>query len=332
MTDRTAVLEVEQLSVGYVARSGVAAAVDRVSLTVYENEIVGLVGESGCGKSTLANAIMRLLGSTAFVLGGTVKVLGEDVYALNAESLRQFRGTQMSMVFQGAMNALNPVKTIESQIVDMLRAHRPNISKVEAHERAEELFRLVRIDPERLKSFPHELSGGMRQRAVIAIAVALEPKFVIMDEPTTALDVVVQRSILEQIIRLREQVGFSILFISHDFNLVADLSDRTGVMYAGRLVEMFPSSGSTESMLHHPYTQGLMRAIPKLSVRMEEIEGIPGTPPNLLELPTGCPFHPRCPAAKPVCSSEAPPRIVTAEAEIECHLTANELESLSHVH
>lgn len=324
------VLEVDDLSVAYVTRKGLATAVDRVSFSIGENEIVGLVGESGCGKSTMASAIMRLLGEGAYVTGGAIRVLGQDVYALKDEALRQFRWTQMAMVFQGAMNVLNPVKTVESQIIDTLQAHRPDMSKQEARNRAEELFRLVRIDPKRLTSFPHELSGGMRQRVVIAIAIALQPKFIIMDEPTTALDVIVQKSILEQIMELRDRIGFSMLFISHDFNLVEEISDRVGVMYAGRLVEMSNSSHGTESAVRHPYTQGLIRAIPKLTDDDEEIQGIPGSPPSVSTKPSGCAFHPRCPVAKSVCRTNEPMMKTIEGNRIECHLSEDELRSMTY--
>ncbi len=322
---KTSVLEVENLSVGYVSRRGVATAVQDLTLTIHENEIVGLVGESGCGKSTLAGAIMNILGPGAYVTEGIIKVLGKDVYRMKPEELRQFRWTEMAMVFQGAMNVLNPVTTIGSQIIDTLQAHRPQMGKREALDRAEELLRLVRIDPARLRSFPHELSGGMRQRVVIAIAIALEPKFVIMDEPTTALDVVVQKSILEQITELQERLGFSVLFISHDFNLVNDISHRVGVMYAGRLVEMAKSSREWRGEPHHPYSLGLVHAIPQLTAAKDEIRGIPGSPPSLFNLPNGCPFHPRCKMRREECTTIRPAVRKYGESSIECHLTEDEL-------
>jgi peptide/nickel transport system ATP-binding protein len=316
------VLEVDNLSVAYMTPNGPVEAVRKVSFKLFQNEIMGLVGESGCGKSTMAYAIMRLLKNGAYVSGGTIKVLGQDVYQMDEETLRRFRWTKMSMVFQSAMSALNPVMTIEKQIVDTIRYHKPDISHREAVDRAHELFRLVRIDPSRLKSYPHELSGGMRQRVIMAIAVALEPQFVIMDEPTTALDVVVQKSILDQILELQQTVGFSILFISHDFSLVSEIANRIGVMYAGRLVEIADSQSIHDSTVHHPYTQGLLNAIPRLSARSISLEGIPGTPPPLHALPSGCAFHPRCPFAEGPCFSTAPPIVETEHAIIECHLHA----------
>lgn len=325
-------LKVENLSVGYMTRKGLVTAVDDVNLTIFENEIVGLVGESGCGKSTLASAIMRILGPGAYVTGGRIKVLGQDVYRMSSEELRQFSWTKMSMVFQSAMNVLNPVKTIGSQIVDTLLAHEPRMTKQAANDRAEELLRLVRIDPSRLQSYPHQLSGGMRQRVVIAIAIALEPKLVILDEPTTALDVVVQRSILEQIMELQDRIGFSVLFISHDLNLVNNVSNRVGVMYAGRLVEMGSSTTSLDGGVHHPYTQGLLHAIPRLVVGADAIAGIPGSPPSPYDIPSGCAFHPRCQLKKPECISHKPILTLHAETRIECHLTEEELRSHTYVH
>ncbi|MCL6452270.1 MAG: ABC transporter ATP-binding protein [Alicyclobacillus sp.] len=329
---RRPVVEVEHLSVGYMTPRGLATAVDDVSFTIYENEIVGVVGESGCGKSTLANAVMRLLGPGAYVTGGRIRVDGQDVYRMQPEALRQFRWTTMSMVFQSAMNVLNPVKTVASHFEDTFLAHVPNMSKREIADRAAELLRLVRIDPSRLRSYPHELSGGMRQRVVIAIAIALSPRFVIMDEPTTALDVVVQRSILESIMELQGQIGFSVLFISHDINLVTAISNRVGVMYAGRLVELSEAAFDASGGFHHPYTQGLLRAIPKLAVGEDEIEGIPGSPPSPFDMPSGCSFHPRCPYRKPECSMRKPPLVVAENYQVECHLTPAERRGELHVH
>lgn len=317
---RTPVLELNQLSVGYQTAKGTLEAVRKVNLSVYENEIVGLIGESGSGKSTLAYAVMRLLKGGAHVTGGSVKVLGQDMYKMDAESLRKFRWSNISMVFQSAMNALNPVMSVEQQIVDTLRFHRPHISKGEALDRARELFRLVRLDPAHLKSYPHQLSGGMRQRVIIAIAVALNPKFVIMDEPTTALDVVVQKSILDQIMELRQHLGFSVLFISHDFSLVSEIADRVAVMYSGRLVEIADSTTLLTEEGHHPYTEGLIHAIPRLTDKNVKLQGISGTPPALDKIPTGCAFHPRCKYAFAPCDKEAPPIVQTEQSIIECHL------------
>ncbi|WP_304458933.1 ABC transporter ATP-binding protein [Alicyclobacillus sendaiensis] len=327
---RDPVLQIEDLSVAYVTNTGLVHAVSDVNLTVHRGEIVGLVGESGSGKSTMAYTIMRLLRGDAVVTKGRVRVLGQDVYALSEKELRAFRWSKMSMVFQSAMSALNPVMTVETQIVDTILAHRPDLSRQAARERAKELLDLVRIDQKHLQSYPHELSGGMRQRVVIAIAIALNPALVIMDEPTTALDVVVQRSILDEIRRIQEQVGFAILFVSHDFSLVAELASRVAIMYAGRIVELTPSHLLNLSERHHPYTEGLLKAIPQLTADEVTIQGIGGYPPDLKDLPPGCAFHPRCPYAMDVCKRVRPSQVLAGEKVLECHLF-NEAEVNAHV-
>ncbi len=329
-TPSPVVLELDNVSVAYESGAGAVNAVRGVSLKVEKDSIVGLVGESGCGKSTLAYAIMRLLKANAHVTQGSIRVNNQDVYALSAKELRKFRWNEMSMVFQSAMSALNPVMMVEDQIFDVFRSHRPNMSRSDVLKRAKELLSLVRIDHKHLKSYPHELSGGMKQRIVIAIAIALEPSLVIMDEPTTALDVVVQRSILDQIKEIQREKHFAILFISHDFSLVAELASRVAVMYAGRLVENSPAYGLRNSEGHHPYTQGLMRAIPKLTADEVTIDGIPGNPPDLITLPNGCAYHPRCPFVFELCETTKPERYRTGESELECHLFASERRG-SHV-
>lgn len=320
MADNTPVLEIEDLSVVYASPDGFVRAVEDVNLVVHKHEIVGLVGESGSGKSTMSYAIMRLLKGDGIVAKGKIRVLGQDVYKLSPRDLRQFRWTKMAMVFQSAMSALNPVLSVETQIIDTLRAHQPRLSKRAAGERAKELMDLVRIDRKHLKSYPHELSGGMRQRIVIAIAIALNPALVIMDEPTTALDVVVQRTILDEIQRIQDQAGFAIMFVSHDFSMVAELADRVAIMYAGRLIEIAPSRLLTLEEQHHPYTEGLLKAIPELTPESVTIEGIPGHPPDLIHPPSGCAFHPRCPHVMDICTKVRPPAIEVAEQHIECHL------------
>lgn len=320
MDAREPVLELNNVSVAYDSQAGEVHAVSNVNLTIPKNSIVGLVGESGCGKSTLAHAIMRLMKNNARVTEGSIKVAGQDVYALSQKELRKFRWKRMSMVFQSAMSALNPVMTVEQQIADVFRSHRPEMSKHEIRRRAQELLEMVRIDVKHLDSYPHELSGGMKQRIVIAIAISLEPDLVIMDEPTTALDVVVQRSILDQIKEIQKERHFAILFISHDFSLVAELAERVAIMYAGRVVEQTESKHLLSGEGHHPYTAGLMRAIPKLIGEDASIEGIPGHPPNLIQLPAGCAYHDRCPLAFDRCHSERPQLFSNAGREIECHL------------
>ncbi|EJY56035.1 oligopeptide/dipeptide ABC transporter, ATPase subunit [Alicyclobacillus hesperidum URH17-3-68] len=330
MADNKPVLEIEDLSVAYVTGSGLVHAVNDVNLKVYPNEIVGLIGESGSGKSTMAYTIMRLLKGDAVVTKGRVKILGQDVYQLSKKELRQFRWSKMAMVFQSAMSALNPVMTVETQILDALLSHRKDMTKEQARARARELMELVRIDPKHLKSYPHELSGGMRQRVVIAIAIALNPALVIMDEPTTALDVVVQRSILDEIRKIQQEVGFAILFVSHDFSLVAELASRVAIMYAGRIIEVTPSDLLHLQEKHHPYTEGLLKAIPELTAEDVTIQGIGGYPPDLQDLPSGCAFHPRCPYATDICRRVRPEKLAVGDKLIECHLFS-EKELVSHV-
>lgn len=256
-------LVVEDLRVEYAGDARSVVGADGISLTIGRGEVLGLAGESGCGKSTTANAIMRLLKPPAQITRGRIEFDGLDVLAMSAEELRRFRWRDVAMVFQSAMNSLNPVMTVGDQIIDVLTTHE-GVRKHEARERAVELLGVVGIPADRMRSYPHQLSGGMRQRAVIAIALALNPSLLIMDEPTTALDVVVQQEIMEQVVDLKDRLGFSILFITHDISLMVDISDRMGVMYAGRLVEMGPSQDIFADPLH-PYTQALMGAFPPIS-------------------------------------------------------------------
>ncbi len=320
-------LEVKHLSVDYEAASGTVHAVDDVSFTLRRGEILGLAGESGSGKSTLAYAISRLLSPPAIITGGEVLYHARsgqviDVLKLAPAQLRAFRWNDLAIVFQSAMNALNPVMTVGAQIMDVLRTHRPEMSGTVCKERALELLRLVGIAADRLRSYPHELSGGMRQRAVIAIALALSPEVIIMDEPTTALDVVVQREILAEIIRLREQFHFSVIFITHDLSLLLELADQVAIMYAGRVVE---HASRRELYQHpsHPYSYGLIHSFPSLHGPRRRALGIPGSPPDLRAVPPGCAFHPRCPLAVSACVTDVPVlRPVAAEAtqRVACHL------------
>ena len=285
------------LSVEYVTPRGPARAVDNVSFSIAQGEVFGLAGESGSGKSTIAHAILRTLHPPAVITGGNVLFNGKDVLDMKEEALEEFRWRDVSMVFQSAMNSLNPVMKIGDQITDVLLKHK--MSERDAKARAAELFKVVGIEESRLESYPHQLSGGMRQRAVIAIALALRPPMMIMDEPTTALDVVVQKDILQQIEQLKEQLGFSILFITHDLSLMVEFSDRIAIMYAGQIVELAPAQELFNNPLH-PYTQGLMNSFPSVTGPRRKLTGIPGSPPNLLALPSGCRFHPRCTLCHPV--------------------------------
>ncbi|NBE98810.1 ABC transporter ATP-binding protein [Nonomuraea sp. KC401] len=304
------VLEIRDLGVDYLSQSGAVHAVADVSLDLRRGEILGLAGESGSGKSTLANAVARLLRPPAAITSGSVVYHRQDgtavdVLALKRDELRAFRWKELAVVFQSAMNSLNPVSTVGAQIEDVLRVHAPKMSRNDRSERAVELLQRVGISADRRRSYPHELSGGMRQRAAIAIALALNPEVIIMDEPTTALDVVVQRDILHEIRALREEYGFAVVFITHDLSLLMEISDRIAIMYAGRVVE----TGTAEALHRtprHPYTLGLLRSFPRLHGPREELLGIPGTPPDLRSLPPGCAFHPRCGRAVEECSTRLP--------------------------
>jgi peptide/nickel transport system ATP-binding protein len=290
-------IELDDLVVEYVESDRRVRAVDHLSLTIRRGEIVGLAGESGCGKTTTGNAILQILRPPAQVTGGRILFRGQDLTTRSREELRRYRWRNVSMVFQSAMSALNPVMRVGDQFVDMMQAHQ-RIKRNEALARAAELLDVVGIDRNRVRAYPHELSGGMRQRVIIAMALALSPELVIMDEPTTALDVVVQREILQEIQSLQRELGFAVLFITHDLSLLLEFADRIAIMYAGEIVESGPSSALFRRPLH-PYTVGLMSSFPPLTGPIVRMTGIPGTPPDLGNPPSGCRFHPRCPHCRP---------------------------------
>lgn len=357
-----ALLQVNNLSVDYYAASGTVHAVTDVSFTLKRGEILGLAGESGCGKSTLAYAISRLLRPPAAIVGGealyhpstrkrqhaaspVVKsrlpepgdqadmaarspVDAIDILKLSSSQLRAFRWDELSIVFQSAMNALNPVLNIGTQIMDVLQTHRPEMGPDGRKKRAIELLNLVGIASDRLHSYPHELSGGMRQRVVIAIALALEPELIIMDEPTTALDVVVQRDILQLISELCREFSTALIFITHDLSLLIELADRIAIMYAGKIVE---KASSKELYQHprHPYSYGLLNSFPTLHGPIRRMVGIPGSPPDLRGTLPGCPFHPRCPFAFDACRTAVPSLLPstpeTPEQLVACHLFNSDL-------
>lgn len=289
---QTPLLDIQNLYVEYLTGYAAAKAVSNVSFQIPQGQVFGLAGESGCGKSTIANSILRVLKPPAVITGGKILFDGTDVLKMSDQELEDFRWRKVSMVFQSAMNSLNPVITIGEQITDVLIRH-SKMKPQEAQERAAELLTIVGIESNRLKSFPHQLSGGMRQRVVIAIALALNPALMIMDEPTTALDVVVQKDILQQIQQLKDTMGFSILFITHDVSLMVEFSDQMAIMYAGEIVERAASREIFTNPIH-PYTQGLLSSFPSLTGKKRKLTGIPGTPPNLVNPPKGCKFHPRC--------------------------------------
>ncbi|KYF87393.1 ABC transporter ATP-binding protein [Sorangium cellulosum] len=313
------ILSVQDLRVEFITPTGPVCAVDNVSFDIAPGEVLGLAGESGSGKSTVAMAIMRLLRPPAVITGGRVLFAGQDVLSMTEDQLRAFRWRKMALVFQSAMTALNPVLTIGEQIADPIIAH-DGVTPAQAMERAAALLKLVNIDTSRLSSYPHQLSGGMRQRVVIAIAMALKPPFLIMDEPTTALDVVVQKEILQQIADLKDRLGFSILFITHDLSLIAEFSTRIAILYAGKLAETARAK-DLFSDPKHPYTQGLLGSFPSVRGPRRKLQGIPGSPPDMRNPPPGCRFHPRCPQAFATCQNELPVlREIAPEHRGACHL------------
>jgi peptide/nickel transport system ATP-binding protein len=309
MTDQP-VLEIRNLNVDYGLGDQAVHAVRDVNLTLHRGEVLGLAGESGSGKSTLAYGMTRLLAPPGVVTGGDVIFHPErgepyDVLALSDEGLRRFRWAQTAIVFQGAMNSLNPVHKVSTQLNDVLEAHEPAMSAHTRKARCREMLKLVGISPDRMDAYPHQLSGGMRQRVMIGMALILQPQVVIMDEPTTALDVVMQRQILGQLIELRERLGFSVIFITHDLSLLVEFSNRIAIMYGGRIVEEAPAATLYRDALH-PYSAGLLSSFPALRGPRRELSGIPGSPPDLKGMPTGCSFHPRCPKVFDPCAGHIP--------------------------
>jgi peptide/nickel transport system ATP-binding protein len=315
VTSADYVLQVRDLSVSYLLPGGPAEVVQNVNLTLGQGELVGLAGESGCGKSTLAHAVARLLPLSAQVTSGQVlyrppgAAPGQqpvDVLGLAPGELRRFRWRRLSMIFQSAMNSLNPVLTIGAQLADVIRAHDRTASRQDRMDRAGELLDLVGVGASRLRSYPHELSGGMRQRVMLAMSLILNPDVVLMDEPTTALDVVVQRELLDEIRALQQRIGFAALFITHDLSLLLDFADRVAVMYAGRLAE----EATVTTLLRgpaHPYSAALLSSFPTVDgPREQRLAAISGTPPAAGARPDGCPFHPRCPSATARCGTESP--------------------------
>ncbi len=306
---REKVLEVENVSVRYKVPRGLVRAVNNVSFTLHKGESLALIGESGSGKTTLSLALIRMLVRAANVSEGSVRYFKngkpQDVLKFSSGELRRFRWSECAMVFQGAQNAFNPVLRVCEQFLDTAAAHGQR-DRAAVKKRTLELFKLVRLDPERVyNSYPHELSGGMKQRALLALGVLLDPQLVILDEPTTALDILTQRAIIDVLAEMQERLGFSIIFISHDLALAAELADRVATMYAGEIVEI----GDVDDIFYrplHPYTLGLLRSVPRLS-GSANLMSIAGSPPDLISPPPGCPFAPRCPFATEKCTAEAPP-------------------------
>jgi oligopeptide/dipeptide ABC transporter ATP-binding protein len=324
----TGLLEVEGLTTTFPANRGRVAVVEDVALQIEAGEVLALVGESGCGKSMTALSILRLVPKPGRVESGSVVLAGRDLRTLPVTEMRDVRGSDISMIFQEPMTSLNPVVTAGAQVVEAIRLHR-RVSVAEARERTVGLFERVGIPDaaQRVDAYPHELSGGLKQRVMIAMALAAEPKLLIADEPTTALDVTIQAQILELLRELRDQLGTAILLITHDLGVVNELSDRVAVMYAGRIVE----EGTREEVLgaaRHPYTQGLLRSIPALARRGEPLAEIPGVVPAPGEGPPGCSFQTRCPRVLDMCHEEVPGAVSVGPGHrVCCHAVAAELAS-----
>jgi peptide/nickel transport system ATP-binding protein len=336
-------LEIRGLSVDYGLYDNPVHAVDDVDLVIRRGEIVGLAGESGSGKSTLAYAVARLLRDPGVITAGEVYYYdwpkgsygdgaasghaGEprkiDLLTDDKQGVRAVRWSEIAVVFQSALNALNPVLRVGKLLDDVLKTSPENLDKAQRKARSEELLGIVGISPDRLTSYPHQLSGGMRQRVMIAIAIALRPSMLIMDEPTTALDVVIQREILEELMDLRERLGFSVLFITHDLSLLIEIADTIAVMYAGKLIEKGPAKAVFRAP-RHPYTYGLTHSFPSLHGEKKVMTGIEGSPPDLRKVPPGCPFHPRCAWAMEICTTQVPPAFqlhdVAGNREVLCWL------------
>jgi peptide/nickel transport system ATP-binding protein len=316
------VLEVRDLSVEYILERGTVLAVDGVSFDLAAGEFIGIVGESGCGKSTLLFAIAQLLTPPAEITRGSVTFLGRNMVGLTDRELAAVRWKDLSVVMQSAMNALNPVKSIGAQFYDAMRAH-GIVSKAQIADRSAEVLRMVSIDPIHLKSYPHQLSGGMRQRSMIAMAMLFTPDLVIMDEPTSALDVVAQRSLMVQIKELQEELGFAIIFVTHDMSLVSHFSDRLMVMYGGVVAEFGATRRVFDTPLH-PYSVGLLEAFPSIRGPRVPLTGIPGSPPNLASIPPGCRFAPRCPKVMARCEVEPPELYEVNGTLVRCFLHEGE--------
>lgn len=312
-----ALCEIRDLEVTYFSDRDVQV-LRGVSLDIHKGEIVGLAGESGCGKSTFALALTRLLPNGGEITAGEIRFLGTDITKLRDKEFDKLRWTKISLVTQSAMNGLNPVLSVGEQIVDAIASHQ-RIDRSGALSRARELLRIVEVDPERVRSFPHELSGGMRQRVMIAMALAINPELIVMDEPTTALDVVVQAQIIYKLKELQKTFGFSVLFITHDIALLLSIADRVAIMYAGEIVEI----GTSEEILTssaHPYAKGLIHSFPSLYEK-STLNGIGGSPPSMINPPSGCKFHPRCQYIIDGCKSHAPKTTtVSPTHSVACHL------------
>jgi len=330
--DNETLLDVRGLTVEYVSEQGSVCACDDVSFTVGRGEILGVAGESGSGKSTLITALTRLERPPAVTTAGEIRFCPRgadepvDLAGMTERELRRLRWRDIAIVLQSAMNALNPVMRLGAQFTDVLREHDKTLSRQDARKRTGELLALVGLTAAQANNYPHELSGGTRQRATIALALACGADLLVMDEPTTAVDVVMQRQILAGVLRLREQLGFALVFVTHDLSLLVELADRIAIMYAGRIVEI----GTAFDIYHqpkHPYTEGLRASFPPLREPVRRLSGIPGSPPDLRHPPPGCAFHPRCPHRFEPCDTTVPTLRTVGDQQVACLLHATELRT-----
>ncbi|MEP7285492.1 MAG: ABC transporter ATP-binding protein [Chloroflexota bacterium] len=308
-TTRDLLLQVRDLTVTYQTRNGSLNAIEHLNFDMYRGEVLGLVGESGSGKSTLGKALLRMILPPGSISAGQILFDGKNILQFSAEQMRDIRGRQISMIFQDPMTSLNPVQRLDDHIIEAIRVHEPQVSRQEALKRAQELVSRLGIEPRRLNDYPHQLSGGMRQRIMIGLALALKAKLIIADEPTTSLDVIVEAQFLDLLRELKDEYGLTILLISHNIGIVAELADRVAVMYAGQIVEVSDSDQVFHNPLH-PYTDGLMKSIPNISLEAEHqtLYRMEGSPPNLINPPSGCRFNPRCPHMMPeICPIKVPP-------------------------
>jgi peptide/nickel transport system ATP-binding protein len=306
MTDRNVLMQIRDLSVTYKTRLGMVSAVDHVSFDIYEGEILGLVGESGCGKSTMGKALMRMIQPPGKITSGELIFQGEDIMKYDQKQMRAFRGRKISMIFQDPMTSLNPVQRVDEHIVEAIQVHESETKSQDALNRASSLIERLGIQKRRMNSYPHQLSGGMRQRVMVGLGLVLNANLIIADEATTSLDVIVEAKLADQFRDIRKEFGVTMMVITHNIALVAELSDRVAVMYAGHIVEIGKVNPLFDSPLH-PYTQGLLKSIPTIELNeSEELYKMPGEPPNLTHPPSGCRFHPRCPMAMDICKKIEP--------------------------
>lgn len=313
------ILDIRGLSVRYNSPAGSVRAVDDVTLTVREGEVLGLVGESGSGKSTLGLAILRLVPPPGRIVSGSILYNGVDLLKLDDESFQKIRGKEISMVFQDPSSSLNPLMRVKDHFIELFRAHEPNASRSDIEDRSVKILKRLGIPAERFNDYPHQLSGGMKQRVYIGLAIALNPKILIADEPTTALDVLIEAQILKLLNELKKELNLTMILITHNMGVVAENADRLAVMYAGKLVEL---SSKEEIFIEplHPYTQGLLKSAPNFLRREKSIVSIPGEPPDLVNPPQGCLFNPRCPKRFEKCLTKHPPLIDVGGRLVACYL------------